>query len=353
MKAMPRVAACATALPPHGVSQEEAREICGRLYAGHPDLERLLAVFDRSGVARRYFAFPPDYYAAGHPFERRNADFVGQALGLAERAARACLEAAGTAPDQVDHLYLVTTTGLATPSLDALLVPRLGLRADVRRSPLFGLGCAGGAGGLIRAAEVLRSRPRQRALVVAAELCGQVFSPRALRPVDVVGTALFGDGAAAALVAGDDAAGTGPRVLGSRSVLFDDTRDLMGWDFTGDGMRLLLSPAVAGLVRERLKGVVEAFLADQGLESKKVRYWVLHPGGRRILEAYEAAFGLGPEALLWTRQSLARVGNLSSASVLFILSDVLAGARPKPGETGVVCALGPGFAAELVALGWE
>jgi alkylresorcinol/alkylpyrone synthase len=118
-------------------------------------------------------------------------------------------------------------------------------------------------------------------------------------------------------------------------------------------MRLLLSPAVAGLVRERLKGVVEAFLADQGLESKKVRYWVLHPGGRRILEAYEAAFGLGPEALLWTRQSLARVGNLSSASVLFILSDVLAGARPKPGETGVVCALGPGFAAELVALGWE
>ncbi len=341
---MSHIAAAATALPPHALSQDQARRHAARAFAGHGRLLGLLRVFERSGVGMRYFAFPPEYYLAGKPFEERNEDYAEQGLALAERAARECLERSGLPPRSVDHLLLVTTTGLATPSLDALLVPRLGLREDVRRTPLFGLGCAGGAGGLIRAVDA-----GGRALVVAVELCGQVFSPRSLEPVDVIGSSLFGDGAAAVLLSDD---GPGPRIGPTRSQLFEGTRHLMGWGFTSDGMRLRLSPEVAEFVRGPLKGAVEGFLRGAGLAARDIRHWILHPGGRRILEAYREAFGLGEEELEWSRGSLARVGNLSSASVLSILSDVLASGRPRAGEKGLMVALGPGFAAEMLVLEW-
>jgi alkylresorcinol/alkylpyrone synthase len=331
---MARIAATATALPGPARPQAELRDLCARLYEGHPRLASLLRLFDRAGVERRHLAFPPDYYFSGRGFEERNRDWLAAAAGLAERAARACLQGR-----DVDHLYLVTTTGLATPSLDAILAGRLGLRPDVLRSPLFGLGCAGGAGALVRAA-----RAGGRSLVVAVELCGQVFSTQALRPVDVVGSALFGDGAAAVLLTEE---GPGPRVAASRSVLFDGTSHLMGWDFTSDGMRLLLSPEVSDFVRERLRGEVEAFLG-----AIRPRWWMLHPGGRKILEAYRDAFGLDERDLEWTRGSLARIGNAASASVLFILDDLLRSGRPRAGDRGLLAALGPGFAAELALLEW-
>jgi len=345
---MPAIAAVATALPPHVVSQDEAIEVARRAYGGRDDLLRLLRVFATSGVRQRHMAFPPDYYLKERSFDDRNRDFIEQGLALAERAARACLQKAAVRPDQIDHLYLVTTTGLATPSLDALLAPRLGLRPDVRRWPLFGLGCAGGAGALIRAADVLKGAPGQKALVVSVELCGQVFSTRATSPTDVVGMALFGDGAAAAVVAD----GPGPRLLASRTVLYDQTHHLMGWAFTSDGMRLRLSKEVTDFVKERLKPVVLEFLDKQSITMSHIAHWVLHPGGRKILETYRDAFGLSDRMLRWTRESLARVGNLSSASVLFILADLLDSGRAHPGDKGLLCALGPGFASELALLGW-
>jgi alkylresorcinol/alkylpyrone synthase len=348
MEGMASIAALATALPPHVVRQEEAVEIARRAYAGREDLLRLLRVFTRSGVEQRRSAFPPDYYLQERGFEERNRDFIEQGALLAEEAAKACLGKAGLRPGQIDHFYLVTTTGLATPSLDALLVPRLGLRSDVRRWPLFGLGCAGGAGALVRAADVLRGAPEEKALVVSVELCGQVFSPRATRPTDIVGAALFGDGAAAAVVA---AAG-GPRILATRTVLYDQTQHLMGWAFTSDGMRLILSKEVTDFVKERLKPVVEQFLKDSSMSQDKIAHWILHPGGRKILETYRDSFGLSDRMLQWTRGSLAKVGNLSSASVLFILSDLLESGRARTGDLGLLCALGPGFASELLLLGW-
>jgi alkylresorcinol/alkylpyrone synthase len=348
MESMPSIAALATAVPPHVVRQEEAVEIARRTYAGREDLLRLLRVFSGSGVEQRHTAFPAEYYLQERSFEERNRDFIEQGVVLAERAAKACLQKAGLRPDQIDHFYLVTTTGLATPSLDALLAPRLGLRSDVRRWPLFGLGCAGGAGALTRAADVLRGAPEQKALVVSVELCGQVFSPRATTPTDVVGAALFGDGAAAAVVAD----GGGPRILATRSVLYDQTQHLMGWAFTSDGMRLVLSKEVTDFVKARLKPVVEQFLKDSSMSQDRVAHWVLHPGGRKILETYRDSFGLSEKMLQWTRGSLAKVGNLSSASVLFILSDLMESGRPRAGDKGLLCALGPGFASELVLLGW-
>ena len=348
---MPSIAAAATALPPHVITQAQARAACEKVYAEKADLKRLLRVFDRSGVERRHFAFPAEYYLAERSFDRRNADFIEQGTALAEKAARACLERAGVEAAQVDHLVVVTTTGLATPSLDALLAPRLGLGKGTRRWPLFGLGCAGGAGGLLRAADLLRDRPGGRALVVSVELCGQVFSTRAAGATDVVGAALFGDGAAAVLVDADLAA-AGPRVTASRTVLFEESKHLMGWDFTQDGMRLVLSREVTDLVRRRLRPVVEAFLDASGLALRDVAHWLLHPGGRKILEAYREAFGFDDGALQWTQGSLARVGNLSSASVLFELSDLLESGRARPGDKAVMVALGPGFAAEMLVLEW-
>jgi alkylresorcinol/alkylpyrone synthase len=347
---MVRIVSVATALPSHVLRQDEARRRCEEVYKDREELARLLSLFERSGVERRYFAFPPEYHLAGRSFEERNDDFVRGAVELAERAARECLARAEVRPKEVDQLFLVTTTGLATPSLDALLAGRLGLRPDVRRSPLFGLGCAGGAGALIRAAEVLKAEPSRRALVVAVELAGQVFSPRADRPVDVVGAALFGDGAAAALLQGLGA--EGPLIGAARSFLFEETHRLMGWRFTSDGMRLVLSPEVTDLVRRRFGPAVEDLLAEAGWTRDDVGYWILHPGGRRILEAYGEALGLSEEALAWSRRSLAAVGNLSSAAVLFVLADVIAEGRPGPGDRGVLAALGPGFGAELLVLEW-
>jgi alkylresorcinol/alkylpyrone synthase len=344
---MPRLLAAATALPPNILTQAQARAACEKVYAGRPGLLRLLRVFERSGVETRHFAFPPEYYLSKKTFDERNADYVEVGTALAEKAARECLARAGIPPPQVDHLFFVTTTGLATPSIDALLAPRLGLRRDVRRWPLFGLGCAGGAGGLLRAAATVA--PGEHALIVSVELCGQVFSSRAADPVDVVGAALFGDGAAAGLVG---AGGAGPAILASHTELFAESRHLMGWNFTSDGMRLVLSQEVADLVTRRLRPVVQAFLAKHGLAEKDIAHWLLHPGGRRIIDAYREGFGLGDRELEWTRGSLARVGNLSSASVLFALDDLLRSGRARAGDRGLMVALGPGFAAEMLVLEW-
>lgn len=349
---MARIENMATALPPYVVEQSLARDAYTMLFAGTPSAERLAALFDRCGVERRHFAFPPVYYLSGKSFDERNQDYVDKALDLAEQAARACLERAGVAPGQIEHLILVTTTGLATPSLDALLVPRLGLRADVRRWPLFGLGCAGGAGALIRADEVLRGHPDQRALVISVELCGQSFTPRATDPVDAVGGALFGDGAAAVLVAGEATGAPGPQVVATGSVLFEDSKHIMGWRFTSDGMRLVLSPDVTELLRQKFRPVAEEFLAANGLRVADITHWVLHPGGRRIIEAYEEALGCLDGELSWTRGSLAKVGNLSSASVLFVLDEVLQSAAPKVGDRAFVAAPGPGFGVEMMVLRW-
>ena len=347
------ISGIATALPSHVVTQEAARRVCEQVHAGRPDLLRLLRVFATSGVEKRHFVFPLEYYASGKSFDERNADFIEQGVQLAERAARASLEQARIPPDQVQHLIFATTTGLATPSIDALLVRRLGLRSDIRRSPLFGLGCAGGAGALIRAQDVLRAYPKDRALVVALEVCGQVFSTRAVDRVDIVGAALIGDGAAAAVVSGDQMSGSsGPRIRASRTVLFGDTEGLMGWRFTSDGMRLKLSERVTGFVRERLRPEVGRFLAENSMPPDHVNFWILHPGGRRILEAYRDVFSLGDEALKWTKTCLANVGNLSSASVLFTLADVMARGNPREGQRGFMIALGPGFASEMLLLNW-
>jgi len=350
---MPRITATATAIPPHVVDQATAKREMARICRDRPELERLVPVFDRSGVATRHLVHPPSWYVEQRSFDDRNREYVACGLELAERAARACLANAGVGPDAIDHIYFVTTTGLATPSLDALLAARLGLRPTVRRWPLFGLGCAGGAGGLVRACDALRAAPNERALVVSVELCSLVFSTQALTATDLIGVALFGDGAAAVLVCGDDATpANGATVRGTQTRLFPDAQQLMGWNFTSDGMRLVLSRDIPEFVAECVAPVLAAFMGSHGVAMADLAHHILHPGGPKVMATYRSALGLSEEDLRVARGSMRQFGNLSSASVLFMLHDVLSNGGPAPGDLGLMLALGPGFAAEMLLLSW-
>lgn len=349
---MPRIDSLATSLPAHRFDQSDVRNEIARVCRGDRAMERLLPVFDRVGVDTRYFVRPLEWYTEGQPFETRNAVYATSALELSEKAARACLDRSGTSPDTIDHIYFVTTTGLMTPSLDARLASRLGLRPDVRRLPLFGLGCAAGAGALVRAADTLRAYPTHRALVISVELCSLIFSPAARTATDLVGAALFGDGAAAVVVAGDETGGEGPAIRATRTHLFQEAPDLMGWNFTADGMRLVLSRDVPKFVATGVAPVVNKFLDAQGLSLPDLSHLILHPGGAKVMATYRSVFGLDDVALNNARETMRRYGNQSGASVLFMLNDLVNSGRPRAGDAGFMMALGPGFSAEMLTLEW-
>jgi alkylresorcinol/alkylpyrone synthase len=339
---MARIASTAVALPEHRITQREAREACARHFAHQPRLAALMELFDRAGVGDRYLSFPVPYYFENHPFSRRNADYIEHAVRLGGRAIREALDRARCRPQDIDQFFFTTTTGLATPSVDALLAAELGFRPDCQRTPLFGIGCAGGAAMLGRAAQALQGR----AVLLSVELCGQTFRPRDASPVNLVGAALFGDGAAAAVI---DRDGQGPEIAAWGSELFEGTRDAMGWEFVDDGFQLVLSKSIPSIVIERVAPAARRMLAKWGLEVEDVRHWALHPGGAKVLDAWERAFGVDVGR---SRESLKRFGNLSSAAVLFILDEILRSGTARPGDRGVVAAVGPGFALEAALLKW-
>ena len=349
---MPRITSLATAIPPNRVTQPDVRAAMAEQYHDDRTVQRLLPVFDRTGVDQRYFVKTLDWYAQGPSFETRNQAFAECGLELATRAVQGCLDRANITAEQVDYVFCVTTTGLMTPSLDARLVTTLGFRPDTRRVPLFGLGCAGGAGALVRAVDVLRANHTQRALVVSLELCSLVFSPVARSATDVVGAALFGDGAAAALVSGDDLHSGGAAIRETRTHLFKNAPDLMGWNFTSDGMRLVLSRDVPAFVGSDVGPVVDQFLSDQGLTLADLMHFVLHPGGAKVMTTYRTALGVSDADLVLARDTMRHYGNQSSASVLFMLSELMASGAPSSGDLGLLVALGPGFAAEMLTLSW-
>ena len=262
------------------------------------------------------------------------------------------LQRADLRPQDLDHLYFVTVTGLSTPSVDARLVNRMGLRADLKRVPIFGLGCVAGAAGLARASDAVRAFPGQVAAILAVELCSLTLQREDLSIANIIASGLFGDGAAAALIGGGDRPGRGPRILATRSIFYPDTERVMGWDVVDSGFKVVLSPQVPQLVRERVRSDVDAFLGAQGVKRADVRHWICHTGGPRVLEAFEDALELPRDALRRTWDSLREVGNLSSASVLFVFRDLLDSGEARPGDLGLLIAMGPGFCSELVLLRW-
>jgi alkylresorcinol/alkylpyrone synthase len=275
---------------------------------------------------------------------------VAQEVG--EEAVRDALTKAGLAIADVDALIFVTVTGVATPSIDARLMNRLGLPPRVKRMPIFGLGCVAGAAGIARAADYVRGYPDQVAVLLSVELCSLTLQPEDLSIPNLIASGLFGDGAAAVVVTGENRPASGPRILASRSVFYPDSERVMGWDISETGFKIVLSSDVPLVARDKLRPDVDAFLAEQGLTRADIASWVCHPGGPKVLEAMEESLELPPGALDVTWRSLREVGNLSSTSVLLVLAETLEKHRPPPGSYGMLLAMGPGFCSELVLLEW-
>lgn len=355
---MPRVLAVAPALPPDVYPQQQISDTIVPLLAPAGPRRRLAhRVHAASGVDTRHLALPIDEYAGLTSFGDANAHFARVGTDLAEQASRAALAAAGTAPEEVDLVLFTSVTGIGAPSLDAALVHRLGLRPDVRRLPSFGLGCAGGAAGLAHLHEYLTGRPRQVALLVSVELCSLTFQRDDTSTANLVSSGLFGDGASAVVVGGDEVrapAGHGPvpapHVVGTRSHLYPGTADALGWDVRDSGFGIVLSPELPRLVGAHLAGDVKDLLVPHGLTADDVGTWVVHAGGPKVVDAVRDALALPETALARTRATLAAEGNLSSSSVLHVLAATLADGEPRPGEWAVLLAFGPGVAAELVLL---
>jgi alkylresorcinol/alkylpyrone synthase len=346
----PRLLSLATSVPPHRLGQPEVAERARRLFAdtAGADIDRLLPVFARAGIEQRFSCVPIDWYEDAHGWVDRNAIYVESAVSLLEEAALAALDRAGLGPDEIDSVVTVSTTGIATPSLDAILAGQLGLRSDIRRLPIFGLGCAGGVIGLARAAELARAAPKSRVLLLVVELCALCFRRDDASKSNVVATALFGDGAAAAIVScqgqGD---GTRPAIGAAGEHLFPDSLDVMGWQVAEDGLKALFSRDIPTLVRAEMGGLVRQFLAAHGMTIGDIGHFVCHPGGAKVIAALEETFALETGALDGARGVLRDYGNMSAASVLFVLERTLAsGAAGKM----LMTSLGPGFTAAYLLL---
>jgi alkylresorcinol/alkylpyrone synthase len=344
---MSRILSVATAVPEHRVAQSQLKALVRDAFG---EAKELLEVFDHAGVETRYLAFPPDYYTPDRSFEQRNDDYGEQALKLLETAAGEALRRAALDAEKIDHVILASSTGLASPTLDALLAGRLRMREDIRRTPMFGLGCAGGVAAVARAMEYLKAFPKHRALVLSVELCGQVFYLRDPDPANAVVMALFGDGAAAAVVGGEETGKTGPRLLFSRSALLPGTAGVMGMRFDESGLHPRITQYLPQVVEGRVAGEVERLLMHYAMSLSRVRHWMLYPGGPRLIEAYEKGFGFSPGTLESLRAQLREYGNLGSVSPFFLLEDV--NERAMGGEMGVMLSIGPGVAVETVILRW-
>ncbi|MFQ5744743.1 MAG: type III polyketide synthase [Acidobacteriota bacterium] len=347
------IAGIGEAFPEHYYTQEEMLQELSRVWQDSGvDLRKLARLHRHTTVEGRYLALPLEAYERLGCWGEANNLWIQSAEELGERAARSALAQAGCDATDVDYLCFVSVTGLSTPSIDALLVNRLGLPARVKRLPIFGLGCVAGAAGLARCADLVEARPRGVVMLVSVELCSLTIHLDDLSPANMIATGLFGDGAAAVVLVGDGKAATGPTIVASRSVLYPGTEQVMGWEISERGFDLILSPEIPRLIGEHLGEDVDEFLREQGLQRSDIRRWMVHTGGPKIFSAIEEALALPATALAVSRDKLRAVGNISSASVLQVLKQTSDKQRPQDGAYGLLFAVGPGFCCELVLVRW-
>ena len=353
-----RISGVGSALPEHRYPQETLTQALKAYWGSRLEkpeqFERLHA---HMRVATRHLAYPMARYLDFLNFGDTNAAWFKAAQELGEHAIDAALTHAGMTRRDLDALIVVSVTGVASPSLDARLINRMSLRPDIKRTPIFGVGCVGGALGLSRAADHVRAYPEQTAAVLAVETCSLTLDRNDLSTANLIATGLFGDGAAAVVVSGArakraEAHDTGPEILASHSVFYPESEGIMGWDISENGFKIVLSPQLMDLIRAHLGRDVDAFLAGHGIARADIGSWVIHNGGPRVLEAMQDALGLEERDVALSWSSLNRIGNLSSASVLMVLEDTVKDHRPKSGTLGVLLAMGPGFCSEMILLKW-
>ena len=341
----------ATSVPPHVVEQSEAKELARQAFGGKKALfDRLSTVFDNAGIAQRHIVAPQDWYLSTHGWNDRNRVYLEAAEQLFIDAASAAIEKAGLKPDEIDGVVTVSTTGIATPSLEARVASRIGLRADVRRVPVFGLGCAGGVSGLAIASRLAAARPGKTVLLVAVEICTVAFRADQLTKASIVASALFGDGAAACVVRAEKGrAGEAgiARIEGAGQHMWPDTLDVMGWNVDATGLDVVFDRAIPPFVEEKVRPAIDGILRDMAVTAAEVDRFACHPGGAKVITALETALQLKQGTLDHEREVLSDYGNMSAPTVVFVMDRLLRAGLPK---RTVMTAMGPGFSCACLSL---
>lgn len=342
-----------SAFPPNYYSQEEICAALKHQWAGKLDRPEVIDRLHASvGVKGRHLSLPIPAYEGMTTWGQANNAWIEVAQELGKKSLCSALNRSGFALQDLGAIFFTSVTGISSPSIEARLINLMGLPTRIKRIPIFGLGCVAGAAGIARAYDYVRAYPDQVAALVAVELCSLTWQRNDMSVANLISSGLFGDGAAAVLVSGAEKAQVGPEILATRSNFYLGTQDVMGWDISENGFRIVLSPDVPKMVHEHLAADIDEFLADQGLSRSEIGTWIMHTGGPKVLQAVTEALQLPENALDASWESLSKVGNLSSASVLVVLEDFMTRRRPEPGSFSVLSAMGPGFCSELVLLRW-
>lgn len=357
-----RIASVGTAYPPYRYSQAELTAAFGKFLGDDSGESRLLQrIHSNCGVEYRHLMFPIDHLGCYSGFEQSNDAYIDGSVRLGQQAIQKALDRAGLQTSDISAIFFASTTGIATPSIDARIVNLMGFSPSIKRTPIFGLGCVAGAAGVSRTADYVRAYPKQYALLLSVELCSLTFQDRDKSMAALVASGLFGDGAAAVILAGDETphaqharedGAPCPRVLDTRSTIYPNTEHLVGWKFKDTGFNVVLSAEIPELVHKYLRSNVDEFLSDNDLSVREICSFIFHSGGPKVIEAMEQSLELPPTALEATKENLRDLGNMSSVSVLSVMEDYLLNRPGEPGSHSMLAAMGPAFCSELVLLQW-
>jgi alkylresorcinol/alkylpyrone synthase len=348
-----RIASVASAFPKHYYKRQVLVEALKNYWGDRLPSPGILDRLDESmKVDGRFLVRPIEFYLQMETWGQANDVWIEGGLDLGEKSLCRALSGAGLQPSELSAIFVTSVTGIAAPSLDARLVNRMGLSPNIKRIPIFGLGCVAGAAGISRAADYVRAFPDQAAALLSIELCSLTLQKDDVSMAHVISSLLFGDGAAATVIVGSEVESDGPEILATKSILYPNTERVMGWDISEKGFRIVLAPEVPETVIRHLGEDVDTFLAEQGYARNDIKSWIMHTGGPKVLEATAISLGISKEDLEASWECLRKVGNISSTSVLLVLEDVYSHRRPAPGTLSILAAMGPGFCAELVLLRW-
>lgn len=348
---MPKIIDVATAVPEHKVDQTTASLFAKKHFKNRlRELDRLLPIFVNSGIKTRYFCQPVDWMLKPHSLEERNSSYIQFATDLSATAALKLMKQNKMIPEEFDYIIYVNSTGLSTPSIDARLINKLNLRRNIHRTPVWGLGCAGGSAGLSHAYRYLLGHPKGKVLMIATELCGLTFLADDYSRSNLVATALFSEGSAAVLVAGDEVSGKGLEIIGTKSTFYPDSLDVMGWNVVSKGLQVVFAQRIPEIVKEQASKDISDFLSDHNLSLTDISAFLFHPGGTKVLEAYESALNLVNDELALSEEILTNYGNISSATVLFVLERYIRKFSNGRSGYGLISALGPGFCSESILI---
>jgi alkylresorcinol/alkylpyrone synthase len=362
---MPKIISVAEAIPPFQITQNETMEFAKELFTdSFKDIERLLSAFQNGQIEKRHFVKGLDWFKGNHSFQEKNDIYIEQAVELGKNAVVACLNSSTylsqpVSYSNIDAIFTISSTGIATPSIEARIMNHLPFSNETKRIPIWGLGCAGGASGLSRAYEYCLAFPMAKVIVLSIELCSLTFQKNDHSKSNLIGTSLFADGVACALLVGDQVPvrefskkATTPRILNTHSTIMKNSIDVMGWEVKNDGLFVIFSKSIPTLIESWLKPNVEKFLSKNQLTPTDIKHFIAHPGGLKVLEAYIKALEFDDSMIKHSFQVLKEFGNMSSATVFYVL-DRFMQEEIQEGERGIVAALGPGFSSELLLVRWD